>query len=95
MRHFSQVRRFVQPPWKCQNFVVYSIMAAVKAPKQWCLLKNENANSIEVWKDSLIFILNEDSKFAELLKPGMTWQNSLLLIEVLPILLVVKLLNKR
>ena len=49
-------------------------MASVKAPKQWCLTKNENVNSIEVWKDNLIFILSEDPKFAELLKPGTIWQ---------------------
>ena len=58
----------------CQICVVYSIMASVKSSKQWCLTKNENVNSIKVWKDNLIFILSEDSKFAELLKPDTTWQ---------------------
>ena len=51
-------------------------MASVKAPKQWCLTKNETANSIEVWRDNLIFILSEDAHFALLLKPGTIWKKN-------------------
>ena len=36
-------------------------------------LKNETANSIEVWKDNLIFILIEDTRFANFLQPDIKW----------------------
>ena len=51
-------------------------MASSRAPKQWCLTKTETANSIEVWRENLIFILNEDARFAPFLRPGVTWKKT-------------------
>ena len=51
-------------------------MASSRAPKQWCLTKTETANSIEVWRENFIFILNEDARFAPFLRPDVTWKNT-------------------
>ena len=50
-------------------------MASSRAPKQ-CLTKTETANSIEVWRENLIIILNEDARFAPFLRPGVTWKKT-------------------
>ena len=51
-------------------------MASSRAPKQWCLTKTETANSIEVWRENFILILNEDARFAPFLRSGVTWKKT-------------------
>ena len=48
-------------------------MAAVRAPKQWCLTKTENVNSFESWKQNLQYTLSLDPNFAHYLVEGTTW----------------------
>ena len=48
-------------------------MAGQRAPKQWCLTKNETVNSFENWKQNIIYTLSLDSNFAPFLIDGVTW----------------------
>ena len=49
-------------------------MASARAPKQWELTKNETVNSVENWKQNLLYILSLDTNFAPFLKPGFEWK---------------------
>ena len=49
-------------------------MASSKAPKQWALTVNETINSVEIWKQNLIYILSLDNNFAPYLATGMSWE---------------------
>ena len=49
-------------------------MSQKKAPKQWCLTKEENLNSFNAWKENLIYVLSLDSNFTPYLKAGVTWE---------------------
>ncbi|ESP04159.1 hypothetical protein LOTGIDRAFT_170991 [Lottia gigantea] len=44
-----------------------------KAPKQWCLSKNETVNSFENWRQNLLYSLSLDTNFAPFLVAGRTW----------------------
>ena len=44
-----------------------------RAPKQWCLSKVETINSLENWKQNLLYTLSLDSNFAPFLADGFTW----------------------
>ncbi|RLC16966.1 MAG: hypothetical protein DRI57_10490 [Deltaproteobacteria bacterium] len=46
---------------------------ASRAPKQWCLSKNESVNSYENWSQNLIYTLSLDSNFAPFLINGVSW----------------------
>ena len=48
-------------------------MSQNKAPKQWCLTKEESLNSFNAWKENLIYVLSLDSNFTPYLKAGVTW----------------------
>lgn len=48
--------------------------ASHRAPKQWCLTKDETVNSFENWKQNLQYILSLDLKFAKFLGEGVTWE---------------------
>ena len=48
-------------------------MAAQRAPKQWPLTKNETVNTLENWRQNLIYILSLDANFAPFLADGFTW----------------------
>jgi hypothetical protein len=49
-------------------------MAAThRAPKQWCLSKNENITSFENWKQNLMYTLSLDRNFSPYLGEGATW----------------------
>ena len=43
------------------------------APKQWCLSKVETINSLENWKQNLLYTLSLDSNFAPFLANGVQW----------------------
>lgn len=45
-----------------------------RAPKQWCLTKNETVNSFENWKQNLVYILSLDPHFAQFLVEGTQWE---------------------
>ena len=47
---------------------------AVRAPKQWCLSRNETVTSYESWKQNLLYILALDSQFAPFLVDGVQWE---------------------
>ena len=50
-------------------------MAAIyHAPKQWCLRKEETAESLESWKRNLIQTLSSDPLLAPVFKDSTTWQ---------------------
>ena len=49
-------------------------MATVRAPKQWCLTKEETINSFENWRQNLQYVLSLDANFAPFLIDGTTWQ---------------------
>ena len=49
-------------------------MASARAPKQWELTKNETVNSVENWKQNLLYILSLDTNFAPFLKLGFEWK---------------------
>ena len=44
-----------------------------RAPKQWCLGREENINSFENWKQNLIYTLSLDANFAPYLQAGVEW----------------------
>ena len=44
-----------------------------RAPKQWCLTKNESVNSFENWKQNLTYTLSLDTNFAPFLILGASW----------------------
>ena len=44
-----------------------------RAPKQWCLSKQETLNSFENWKQNLLYTLSLDPLFAPFLVEGATW----------------------
>ena len=48
-------------------------MSTPRAPKQWCLTKNETINTFENWKQNLIYTLSLDVSFAPFLVSGTTW----------------------
>ena len=48
-------------------------MAAQRAPKQWPLTKNETVNTLENWRQNLIYILSLDANFAHFLADEFTW----------------------
>jgi hypothetical protein len=49
-------------------------MASTRAPKQWCLSREETVNSVENWRQNLIYVLSLDSGFAMFFGDGMAWQ---------------------
>jgi hypothetical protein len=49
-------------------------MATIRAPKQWCLTKEETINTFESWRQNLQYILSLDTSFAPFLVDGVTWQ---------------------
>lgn len=49
-------------------------MAGIRAPKQWCLTKNETINSFENWKQNLQYTLSLDTNFSAFLVDGATWE---------------------
>ena len=49
-------------------------MASSKAPKQWALTTTETINTVEVWKQNLIYILSLDNNFAPYLASGVSWK---------------------
>ena len=46
---------------------------SMRAPKQWCLTKQETITSFETWKQNLQFLLAQDPNFACFLADGATW----------------------
>ena len=50
---------------------------AQRAPKQWCLTKNETITSFESWRQNLLYILSLDNNFAPFLVAGTVWQKKL------------------
>jgi hypothetical protein len=44
-----------------------------RAPKQWCLSKNETVNSFENWKQNLLYSLSLDPNFGDFLTQGAQW----------------------
>jgi hypothetical protein len=49
-------------------------MAAMRAPKQWSLTKQETIASFEAWRQHLQYTLSLDPNFAGFLIDGFTWQ---------------------
>ena len=48
-------------------------MSSNRAPKQWCLSKNETLTSFESWKQNLLYTLSLDANFAPFLGEGSSW----------------------
>ncbi|XP_060576734.1 uncharacterized protein LOC132734055 [Ruditapes philippinarum] len=49
-------------------------MAQVRAPKQWCLTKQETITSFESWRQNLQYTLSLDPNFAPFLVEGFQWE---------------------
>ena len=49
-------------------------MATHRAPKQWKLTPDETVNSVENWRQNLMYILSLDPHFAPFLGDGVEWQ---------------------
>ena len=49
---------------------------SMRAPKQWCLKKQETITSFETWKQNLQFLLAQDPNFACFLADGATWKTA-------------------
>ena len=47
--------------------------AAPRAPKQWCLSKNDTINSYESWRRNLLYTLSLDANFTPFVSEGATW----------------------
>ena len=45
-----------------------------RAPKQWCLTRNESVNSFENWRQNLTYTLSLDPNFAPFLILGASWE---------------------
>ena len=50
-----------------------AMMAAIRAPKQWPLTKNETITSFEAWRQNLQYTLSLDTNFAIFLIEDSTW----------------------
>ena len=48
-------------------------MAAIRAPKQWSLTKQETITSFEAWRQNLQYTLSLDPNFAGFLVDDVTW----------------------
>ena len=48
-------------------------MATIRAPKQWCLTKEETISTFESWRQNLQYILSLDPSFVPYLVEGVTW----------------------
>jgi hypothetical protein len=48
--------------------------STARAPKQWCLSKNETVNSFENWRQNLQYTLSMDPNFISFLVIGTTWE---------------------
>ena len=48
-------------------------MAAIRAPKQWSLTKQETITSFEAWRQNLRYTLSLDPNFAGILVDDVTW----------------------
>ena len=46
---------------------------STRAPKQWCLTRDETLSSFQAWKQNLLYILSLDLNFKPFLEPGVTW----------------------
>ena len=46
---------------------------SARAPKQWCLTRDETLSSFQAWKQNLLYILSLDLNFKPFLEPGVTW----------------------
>ena len=62
---------------RCDNtfrsFSSCVMVSTHRAPKQWCLSKVEKINSLESWKQNLLYTLSLDSNFAPFLADGVMW----------------------
>ena len=49
-------------------------MAAVRAPKQWSLSKEETITTFESWRQNLKYVLSLDANFAPFLIDNAEWE---------------------
>ena len=49
-------------------------MASHRAPKQWCLTKQETVNTFENWRHNVLYILSLDNNFTDFLSEDARWQ---------------------
>ena len=56
------------------NFYYHIMATAHRAPKQWCLGKDENVTSSENWKQNILYTLSLDPNFAPFLVEGVSWR---------------------
>lgn len=49
-------------------------MASQRAPKQWCLTKNETITSFESWRQNLVYVFSLDGNFTPFLVDNFTWR---------------------
>ena len=47
---------------------------ASRAPKQWCLTREETVNYFENWRQNLQYVLTVDSAFSMFIQEGGTWR---------------------
>lgn len=57
-------------------FIVFVIImpSTHRAPKQWCLTKNETVTSFENWRQNLMYTLSLDKNFAPCLVADTWWE---------------------
>ena len=48
--------------------------AAIRAPKQWSLTKEETITSFESWRQNLKYVLSLDRNFAAFIEDGAEWE---------------------
>ena len=72
-------RKIILERYKTENFFYSSDiverynMAAIRAPKQWSLTKQETITSFEAWRQNLQYTLSLDPNFAGFLVDDVTW----------------------
>ena len=49
-------------------------MASHRAPKQWCLTKQETVNTFENWRQNLLYVLSLDTNFTDCIAENVRWQ---------------------
>ena len=47
--------------------------AAIRAPKQWSLTKEETITTFESWRQNLKYVLSLDANFATFIQDGIEW----------------------
>ena len=68
---YSKVAEIYKESASCNQLC--RMATSTRAPKQWCLTRDETLSSFQAWKQNLLYILSLDLNFKPFLEPGVTW----------------------